>query len=72
MLLQTSNERELSCKNLPVLTSHGNPPLAIGGAPVATGEGKLDYMKAFPPVVHRWTIGANIENFENENFVQNF
>ena len=56
---------------LPVLTTHGNPALAIGGPPMATGEGKLDYVEAFPPVVHRWTIDEKLENFENENFVQN-
>ena len=43
-------------KNHPVLTTHGNPP-------VATGGGKLDYMEAFPsvatggpPMDHRWKI----------------
>ena len=36
--------------SLPVLTTHGNPPLAIGGPPVAIGGGKLDYMEASPPV----------------------
>ena len=47
---------------LPVMTTHGNPPLAIGGPPVATGEGKLDYMEAFPPVA---TDGlSKFEKFE--------
>ena len=49
--------------NVPVLTTHGNPPVAIGGPPVATGGGKLDYMEAFPsvatggpPMDDRWKI----------------
>ena len=49
--------------NIPVLTTHGNPPVAIGGPPVATGGGKLGYMEAFPsvatggpPMDHRWKI----------------
>ena len=45
-------------KNLPVLTIHGNPPLANGGPPMATGEGKLAYVEAFPPVVHQLTTGG--------------
>ena len=50
-------------KQSPVLTTHGNPPVAIGGPPVATGGGKLGYMEAFPsvatggpPMDHRWKI----------------
>ena len=37
----------------------GNPP----EPPMATGEAKLAYVEAFPP---------KLENFRNENFVQNF
>ena len=53
---------------VPVLTTHGNPPLAIAGPPMATGEGKLGFVEVFPPVA----ISGKFENFENEKFVQNF
>ena len=37
----------------PVLTTQGNPSVAIGGPPLAIGGGKLAKVEAFPPVVHR-------------------
>ena len=50
-------------KRCPVLTAHGNPPLAIGGPTEATGEGNIGYVEAFPqvatagpPMDHRWKI----------------
>ena len=39
---------KVSLVQLPVLTTHGNRTLA-------TGEGKLAYVEAFPPVGHRWS-----------------
>ena len=48
---------------LPILPTHGNPPLAISGPQNAIGEEKLAYVEVFPPVAtggppmdHRWKI----------------
>ena len=40
----------LTLVELPVLTTHGNPPLAIGGPLMATGGGKLAFVEPFPPL----------------------
>ena len=35
---QVRKFHRVHCVNQPVLTTHGNPPLAIGGPPVTTGD----------------------------------
>ena len=49
--------------DIPVLTTQGNPSVAIGGPQMAIGGGKLANVEAFPPVAtggppmdHRWKI----------------
>ena len=45
--------RSIVFHSMPVLTAHGNQPLAIEGSPMVTGKVLLAYVEAFPPVAHK-------------------
>ena len=52
-IMQICTDSQRSKTWVPVLTTQGNPSVAIGGPPMAIGGGKLANVEAFPSVVHQ-------------------